>query len=82
MGIHMNRFRLFLCIGLGIWFLVLFAFLIAVIGERGKGPSIVRIEEEKDISLIELEDFEELTKDEKDHVLQDKIRVLIKTSNY
>ena len=78
----MNRFRLFLCIGLGIWFLVLFAFLIAVIGERGKGPSIVRIEEEKDISLIELEDFEELTKDEKDHVLQDKIRVLIKTSNY
>ena len=78
----MNRFRIFLCMGLGIWFLVLFAFLIAVIGEREKGPGIVRIEEEKDISLIEMKDFEELTKDEKDHVLQDKIRVLIKTSNY
>ena len=77
----MNRFRIYLCVGLSVWFLILFVFLLAIL-QRNDSPKVVKIEGEKDISLLEMENFEDLTEDEKDHVMEDKIRVLIKSANY
>ena len=77
----MNRFRIYLCVGLGVWFLILFVFLLAVL-QGNEPPKVVKIEGEKDISLLEMENFEDLTEDEKEHVMEDKIRVLIKSANY